>query len=260
MSFMEIYLPGLAMVVGMMALLWLASVFLKNASIVDPFWGTGFIVLAGYYFWQTGGWEPRKFLVMALAVMWGLRLSFYLSWRNTGKGEDFRYRQFRQKYGPHRYWWFSFFQVFLLQGVLLWIVSAPLLGAQFYSANAGFGILDGVAVLVWLAGFAFEAGGDLQLARFKANPANKGKLLDTGFWKYTRHPNYFGDAAVWWGFGLLSCAAGSYVPVLGSLLMTVLLIKVSGVAMLERSLKKDKPQYAEYIRRTPAFFPWFPKK
>jgi len=260
MTFMEIYLFGLVLVLAMMTLLWVVSVFLRNAGIVDPFWGIGFVVLAGYYFLQVGGGGSRGLLIVLLAALWGLRLSIYLAWRNKGKGEDFRYRQFRQKYGPHRYWWVSYFQVFLLQGVLMWLISAPLLGAQYNVVSQSIGFPELAAGLVWLIGFIFEAGGDYQLARFKADEGNKGKLLDTGFWKYTRHPNYFGDAAVWWGFGLFSIAAGSYLPVLGSLLMTALIIKVSGVAMLERSLRKDKPRYADYINRTSAFVPWFPKK
>jgi steroid 5-alpha reductase family enzyme len=244
----------------LMTCLWIVSVIIKNASIVDLFWGTGFVILAAYYFWNTAGWETRKMLILALATIWGLRLSIYLSWRNTGKGEDFRYRQFRRKYGEHRYWWVSFFQVFLLQGVLMWLISAPLLGAQIYGANARLNLLDLLGVLLWLTGFIFEAGGDYQMARFKADPANKGKVMATGFWKYTRHPNYFGDACVWWGCGMICLAGGSYIPIYGSILMTLLIIRVSGVFLLERTLKESKPQYREYIEKTSAFFPWFPKK
>jgi len=120
--------------------------------------------------------------------------------------------------------------------------------------------LDYAGILVWIIGFTFEAGGDIQLARFKSNPQNKGKVLNTGFWKYTRHPNYFGDSAVWWSYALFSIAAGSYWLSLGSVLMTLLIIKVSGVALLEKSLTSTKPQYSEYIRKTNAFIPWFPKE
>jgi steroid 5-alpha reductase family enzyme len=259
MTFFEIFLLGLVVVVIFMTILWIASVFLKNASIVDPFWGMGFVLLAFYYYFQAGGWEMRKIILLVLVCVWGLRLSIYLAWRNWGKGEDFRYQQFRQKYGPQRYWWFSFFQVFLLQGVLMWLISAPLLGAQYYKSHAALNILDIFGVLVWLIGIIFEAGGDIQLARFKANPQNKGKVLDTGLWKYTRHPNYFGDSCVWWGYGLICLAGGSYIPVYGSILMTVLIIRVSGVFLLERSLTETKPEYREYIKKTSAFIPWPPK-
>jgi steroid 5-alpha reductase family enzyme len=260
MTFLEIFLLGLVVVVIFMTILWIASVFLKNASIVDPFWGMGFVLLAFYYYFQTGGWEMRKIILLVLVCVWGLRLSIYLAWRNWGKGEDFRYQQFRQKYGPHRYWWFSFFQVFLLQGVLMWLISAPLLGAQYYKSHAALNILDIIGVLVWLIGIIFEAGGDSQLARFKANPQNKGKVLDTGLWKYTRHPNYFGDSCVWWGYSVICLAGGSYIPVFGSILMTALIIRVSGVFLLERSLTETKPEYKDYINRTSTFFPWPPKQ
>jgi steroid 5-alpha reductase family enzyme len=243
----------------MMTTLWIASVYLKNVSIVDVFWGVGFVISAFVYFVFTNDFGIRKILILCLTIIWGLRLSLYIAWRNRGKGEDFRYREFRHQYGEERYWYVSFFQTFLLQGVLMWLISAPLLGAQFEPNHQELSIMDGIAFLVWLIGFTFEAGGDWQLTVFKSNPENKGKVLNRGFWRYTRHPNYFGDAAVWWGFGLFSVSAGNYYSVLGSLLMTALIIKVSGVALLEKSLKTNKPEYSDYIRKTPSFFPWFPK-
>jgi len=260
MSFIEIYLIALLSIILMMSALWIVSIFIKNVSIVDLFWGFGFVVSALVYFIFTDGYYMRKILLLALVSFWGLRLSIYLAWRNVGKGEDFRYAQFRKNYGEHRYWWISFFQTFLLQGVLMWLISAPLLGAMYYSQNSSLGILDFIGIALWIIGISFEAGGDFQLAKFKSNPDNKGNVLNTGFWRYTRHPNYFGDSAVWWGYGLICLAAGSFIPVLGSILMTALIIKVSGVALLEKSLKDTKPQYREYIEKTSAFIPWFPKK
>ena len=259
MNFTVIWAEGLAVILLMMTILWLISIFLKNVSIVDLFWGLGFVITSAWYFLNTDGYEPRKFIIQILVTIWGLRLSVYLSWRNIGKGEDFRYREFRRKYGEKRYWWFSFFQTFLLQGFLMWIISLPLLGAQYKSGNESLSILDYLGIALWLTGLVFETGGDLQLARFRSNPSNKGKVLNTGFWKYTRHPNYFGDSAVWWGFGLICLAAGSCIPVIGSVIMTLLIIKVSGVSLLEKSLVEKKPQYREYIERTSAFIPWFPK-
>lgn len=259
MSFFEIYLQGLLLILALMTSLWIASLFTRNAGIVDPFWSLGFIMSASFYLLRSGDAETRKLIVLALVVTWGARLSFHLFRRNMGKGEDFRYREFRTRFGEHRYWWVSFFQVFLLQGFLMWLISAPLLGVMFHTGDSSLTLFDAAALLTWLVGFTFEAGGDRQLARFKSNPANKGKVLDTGFWKYTRHPNYFGDSAVWWGFGLFAIAAGSPVTALGSVLMTLLLVKVSGVAMLEKSLRDRKPEYREYIRKTSSFLPWFPK-
>ena len=260
MSYSELYFSGLLIVIIAMTLLWLVSVFIKNASIVDPFWGLGFVIAGVYYFYNSEGLEIRKLIVLTLLIIWGLRLSIYLGWRNLGKGEDFRYQQFRKDYGENRYWWISFFQVFLLQGILLWLISAPLLSAQFYAGESGLNYFDYAAIIIWIIGFSFEAGGDFQLARFKSDPKNKGKVLNTGFWKYTRHPNYFGDATVWWAYGLFSVASGSYWPLLSSLLMILLIVKVSGVYLLEKTLKSTKPQYKDYVEKTSAFFPWFPKK
>ena len=257
---LTLFLQASLIVLVLFTLLWLLSVRLKNVSIVDLFWGIGFVVVNTFYVWMSGDLTPRKILMLVLVTIWGMRLSIYLTWRNKGKGEDFRYQEFRRKYGTERYWWISFFQTFLLQGVLTMLISLPLLGVSMGNQSDSLSVLDYLAVLVWLVGFTFEAGGDYQLSRFKNNPQNKGKVLCYGFWKYTRHPNYFGDSAVWWAYGIFSIAAGSYWQVLGSVIMTLLIIKVSGVALLEKTLNHTKPQYNEYVRKTNSFFPWFPKK
>lgn len=259
MDFIEIYFQALLIILILMTVLWIVSVIVRNVSIVDLFWGLGFVFVAAFFFFKSEGNGIRKIIVLTLTAIWGIRLSVYLTWRNIGKGEDFRYRQFRKNYGKS-YWWISFFQTFLLQGVLMWLISAPLLGAQYYGPEKNPGILDFIGILFWLTGFIFEAGGDYQLAVFKADRNNKGKVLNQGFWRYTRHPNYFGDSSVWWGFGIICLSAGSYIPALGSVLMTALIIKISGVALLEKSLKDKKLEYIEYIRKTSAFIPWFPKK
>lgn len=247
-------------VLGLMTVLWLVSIYLKNVSIVDNFWGIGFILIALIYALQCEVLYTRIKLMMLLVTLWGLRLSVYLMYRNYGKGEDYRYQEFRKSYGPKRYWWFSFFQVFLLQGGLMMIISLPLLGIALKTNSDALNLFDYLAILIWIIGFIFESVGDYQLTAFKRHPENKGKLLTTGLWRYTRHPNYFGDAAVWWGFGLLAIASGAYWYSLGALIMTYLIIKISGVALLERSLSDVKPGYEDYIRTTSAFFPWIPKK
>jgi steroid 5-alpha reductase family enzyme len=259
MELLTIYMKGLLLVLGFMTAVWLLSLLIKKASIADPFWGLGFVAVAVYYHLSSPEESGRKIIVLALVALWGLRLFGYLLWRSYGQPEDYRYAQFRIDYGPQRYWWVSFFQVFVLQGVLLWLISAPLLSAQYYS-DRPIGLLDGFAIMFFVVGFIFEAGGDYQLVKFKSNSNNKGRVLDTGFWRLTRHPNYFGDACIWWCFACFSLAAGSYWPVLSSVLMTLLLLKVSGVAMLERTLKTTKPEYSEYIRKTNSFFPWMPKR
>jgi steroid 5-alpha reductase family enzyme len=259
MSYFHIFFQGFLLIMIMMILLWFVSIIVKNVSIVDLFWGFGFVLTSGFYFLKTEGFEPRKIAILIIVAVWGLRLSFYLAWRNIGEGEDYRYKEFRKKYG-NQYWWISLFQTFLLQGTLMWLISAPLLGAQYYGRDIPIGIVDYIGFFLWVIGFLFETIGDLQLARFKSDPSNKDKVMDKGVWHYTRHPNYFGDTMVWWGFGFLCFASGSYLPVLGSFLMTIIIIKVTGVSLLEKSLKVRKPQYKEYIEKTSSFIPWFPKK
>ena len=244
----------------LVTLLWIWSVFIKNVSIVDIFWGLGFVVVNTFYVFMSGELNARKIVILTLVCIWGFRLAIYLAIRNIGKGEDFRYQEFRQNYGPKRYWWFSYFQTFLLQGILIMIISLPLLGINYNNSNGNLQILDYLGIIIWIIGFTFETVGDFQLSNFKRDPKNKGKILHTGLWKYTRHPNYFGDSAVWWAYGIFSIAAGSYWQAIGAVIMTLLILKISGVSLLEKTLKETKPQYKEYIQKTSSFIPWFPKK
>lgn len=258
MTFIEIYMIGLAAIMALMVLLWLVSLRLKNSSIVDIFWGTGFVIAGWVYFLLTpDGFFPRKLLIMTLVTIWGLRLSLYILRRNWGKPEDFRYQVWRKEAGQ-AWWWRSFFKVFLLQGFLLWIISIPLLAAQYPQLPDHLTFLDYLGAFLWLIGFFFESTGDYQLARFKADPANKGKVMDKGVWRYTRHPNYFGDSAQWWGYYLIALAVGGWWSLFSPVLMTLLLLRVSGVALLEKTLE-TKPGYKEYIEKTSPFIPWFPK-
>jgi len=256
---MTLFSQAALIILILVTLLWVWSVFIKNVSIVDIFWGLGFVIVNAFYVFMSGELNTRKILILGLVSIWGLRLAIYLAYRNIGKGEDFRYQEFRRNYGPKRYWWFSFFQTFLLQGALIMIVSLPLLGINSSTSSGDLKILDYIGIIVWLIGFTFEAAGDFQLARFKRAIGNKGKVLNTGFWKYTRHPNYFGDSAVWWAYAIFSISAGSYWQIIGSVVMTLLIIKISGVALLEKTLNDTKPKYREYIKKTNSFFPWFPK-
>ena len=259
MSFIELYGIVLLVILGCMAILWLISLQLNNSSIVDIFWGAGFVIANWVYFVLTpDGFPLRKWLVGILVTVWGLRLSFHILRRNWGKPEDFRYQVWRKEAGA-RWWWLSFFRVFLLQGILMWIISAPLLAAQRGAKPAQIILIDILGVIVWGIGFFFEAVGDLELARFKADPANKGKVMDRGVWRYTRHPNYFGDSAQWWGYYLIAVFAGGWWTIFGPILMTLFLMRVSGVALLEKTLE-TRPGYKEYIEKTSAFLPWFPRK
>lgn len=239
--------------------LWLLSLTLKNSSIVDVYWGMGFVIVTWFYFALTpAGFATRKWLIATLVSVWGVRLALHILIRNWGTSEDFRYRAWREEAGRD-WWWRSYFKVFLLQGVILWLLSTPLLVALRADTPQYLTLLDGAAVGLWVIGFLFEAIGDWQLLRFKANPANRGKVLQTGLWQYTRHPNYFGEAVLWWGYFSFAVVSGAYWTVYSPLLMTHLLLRVSGVAMLERTLVQAKPGYAEYVQRTRAFLPGLPK-
>ncbi len=256
MSLEWILISNLALVAACVFGLWLVSLAVGDASIVDVFWGVGFVIVAWMTFATADGNLARKWLVALLVTLWGVRLAGYLAWRNLGKGEDYRYRAMREKRGKS-FAWQSLFLVFGLQGALMWIISLPIQTAQLGSAPLG--VLDVLGAVVWSVGWLCESVGDWQLARFKANPENQGRVLDRGLWRYTRHPNYFGDFLVWWGFYLLAAATGSYWTIISPLFMSVLLRRVSGVTLLEASLAKSKAGYAEYVARTNAFFPWPPR-
>jgi steroid 5-alpha reductase family enzyme len=259
-DFITIYLNTGLVILALMTLLWLVSLVLKNSSIVDIFWGTGFVIVAWIAFLLTPeGYMARKLLLNVLVTIWGLRLSLHILTRNWGQPEDFRYQAWRKEAGSS-WWWRSFFKVFFLQGVILWIVATPLIVVQASTQPERLIWLDYVAVLVWLIGFTFEALGDWQLRRFKADPSNKGKVLNTGVWRYSRHPNYFGDSAQWWAYYLVALAAGGWWTIFSPVLMTSLLLRVSGVSLLEKTLKEEKPGYKEYIETTSEFIPWFPRK
>jgi len=259
MNFLQIYGASLVVIIFLMTGLWLVSLKLKNSSIVDIFWGSGFVILFWIGFILTpGGFLPRKLLLGAMVTFWGLRLSIHVFLRNHGKPEDFRYQAWRQAAGA-RWWWLSFFKVFLIQGLLLWIIAVPLIAAQFPGNADRLTAVDILGAVFWLVGFFFETMGDIQLARFKASAGGQGKVLDSGVWRYTRHPNYFGDAAQWWGFFLIAAANGGWWTVYSPILMTYLLVFVSGMALLEKTLSA-RPSYREYMRRTSAFIPWFPRR
>lgn len=262
MAFIQLFTMAGLIIFIYMVIIWIISLWLKNSSIVDIFWGLGFVVVnwSGFFLTMSGdGTSPRQWLLGILVTIWGLRLSIHILARNHGKPEDFRYAKWRKEAGA-AWWWRSFFKVFILQGVLMWIISTPLLAVQLYAGRSPIGAFDILAVAVWLVGFIFESLGDLQLARFKADPANKGMLMNRGVWRYTRHPNYFGDAAQWWGYYLIAVAAGGFWTLFSPLLMTFFLYQVSGVKLLEKTMVETRAGYKEYMETTNAFIPWFPKK
>ncbi len=243
----------------LMAIVWMVSVRIEDASIVDIVWGAAGALLAITSFIMANGDPSRKLLVASMTVLWGTRLAVHIGARRWGKGEDFRYaamRANRPETFPRR----SLLTVFLLQAFLIWTVSLPAQVAQVPPVPRGLTALDLAGLLVWVVGFGFESVSDRQLRRFLADPKNEGKVMDKGLWRYSRHPNYFGDSLIWWGLFLVAAATpGGWITVFSPILMTFLLMKVSGVPMLERALAERREGYREYMERTNSFFPWPPR-
>ena len=246
-----LYFDGLTAMLILAFATWLLSLYLRDVSIVDSAWSLMFLAAALIYF-SAAAPGARSIVLLCLVVIWALRLSIYLTWRNWGEPEDRRYQAIREKYSPH-FNIKSLGIIFIFQALLAWVISLPLFAA--FSNAADFTAFDMAAMPLWAAGIMFESIADVQLARFKSNPANKGKVLNTGLWRYTRHPNYFGECLVWWGFYLFAFGSGAWWTIFAPLLMTWLLLKVSGVVMLEQSIVNRRPGYREYIRRTNAFIP-----
>ncbi len=256
----SIYLINLMAVVFMMFLGWTFSVQRRNVTIVDSLWGMGFVLIAWLTFFQLEGMEMRALLITVLTTLWGIRLALYLTWRNYGKGEDPRYAQWR-KAGGERFWITSLFKVFLLQAVFLWAIALVIQAGQTGSGPQRLGWMDLVGTLIWLAGFVFEAVGDWQLARFKANPANQEKVMDQGLWRYTRHPNYFGESLIWWGLFIIAAShPANWWTVVSPVIITAVLLKMTGIPLTEKLIVEKRPGYRDYISNTSAFFPWAPKK
>ena len=234
---------------------WGVSVIRRDVSVVDSLWSLFFLLAVMVYVGTTEATGPRTWLVAAMVTVWALRLSVYITVRNHGEPEDHRYQAIRRNNEP-RFWLKSLFIVFLLQGFLAWVICLPALAAV--SGQTTPGPLDFIGVALWLVGMYFEVVGDWQLARFRRAKREAGAVLDTGLWRYTRHPNYFGEALLWWGIYLIALSAGAWWTVFAPLMMTFLLLRVSGVALLEKDIADRRPAYREYIRRTNAFFPGRP--
>jgi len=246
------YLVALATIMAVGIIAWLASIAKNNVSFVDSLWSLFFLIAATVFAVYAQPLTARGLIVLLLVAAWALRLSIYITARNWGEPEDSRYQAIRANNEPG-FQFKSLYIVFGLQGMLAWIIALPLLPA--ISADRALGFVDYAAISLWAIGFVFEAGGDYQLSRFKRDPDNQGKVMDSGLWRYTRHPNYFGDFCIWWAFYLFALSAGGWWSVVSPLLMSFLLLKVSGVAMLEKTIAERRPKYADYISRTNAFFP-----
>jgi steroid 5-alpha reductase family enzyme len=246
-------------VVVLMVVLWLVSIRLRDVSIVDPAWGPAFVLVALAGVRSGRGDSGRRWLLFALVAAWGLRLGWHLLRRKLGDPtEDRRYAAMRERQGQRFVAW-SLVMIFGVQGLLVLVVSLPVQVTAGRPAALTAAVIPGL--LVFVVGLIFETVGDEQLRRFKADAANRGQVMDRGLWRYTRHPNYFGDFCVWWGLWLIVLpAGGTWWTLIGPVVMSVLLIRVSGAALLERNISQRRPAYADYIRRTSAFVPWPPKR
>ncbi|MEX0811965.1 MAG: DUF1295 domain-containing protein [Chitinophagales bacterium] len=236
-----------------MLILFLIAQFLEDNSIADIAWGPGFVLVYFVTLFQAEYIEITQLLIGVATIIWALRLFIYIFNRNKGKGEDFRYKKWREEWGKYASIR-AFFQVFMLQGLFMYIIALPIIIVN-YRAYPGFGVSEIIGLLFWLIGFYFEAVGDYQKSSFKAKPENKGKIMQEGLWKYTRHPNYFGEALLWWGIFLIAYPSGMVlISIISPLVITYLLLKVSGVAMLEKKYEGN-PEFEAYAKRTNAFVP-----
>lgn len=256
----QLLLNNFLIIMACMVVLWLISIPLRDVSFVDSFWAAGFVVIAGATYAMTGGGTDRRQLITVITAVWGLRLATYLFLRWRREGPDGRYVALLKK-APGSVHVTSLTKVFLLQGPMLWIVSLPIQLGQFEAEPLALGPLAWIGSVLAVIGILFESIGDHQMAKFKSDPANHGQVMDRGLWRYTRHPNYFGDACVFWGLYLIAAESGPGAwSIFGPLLLTWTLVKWSGAALLERRLKRHRPGYAEYVKRTSSFIPWPPSK
>ena len=254
----SIFFYTLAVLFLIAVVLWVASRIKKDVGIIDSFWSL-MILVAGLCFlvFTDTVITDRHSVVILLLTVWALRLAAHITWRNWGQEEDSRYQTIRNNNQPN-FEFKSLYIVFLLQAFLAAIVALPLM--SIFGSSTAIHTLDYLALALWLTGMLFETVGDLQLAHFKATSGNKKKVLNSGLWRYSRHPNYFGEFCIWWAFFLFAVASGYWWSIVSPLLMTILLLKVSGVSLLESTISERRPQYDSYCRTTNAFFPWFPKK
>jgi steroid 5-alpha reductase family enzyme len=249
---MHAYLLGGLALAGLALLLWLLSLAKHDVSIVDGFWSLMFLMVTAVYLVNAAQSGPRGLLLLVLVALWAIRLSTHIFWRNWGEGEDRRYRSIRKNNQPH-FALKSLYLIFGFQALLAWVISLPLHAGL--SGASPVGLLDYIGISLWIVGFMFETVADYQLARFKANPVNQGKVMHHGLWRYTRHPNYFGEFCIWWGYYAIALSAGGWWSIVSPLLMSFLLLRFSGVALLEKDIGERRPAYRDYIRSTNAFFP-----
>lgn len=253
---MQIYLATLLPMIVLAIFGWMLSLKNNNVTVVDSLWAMFFFISTVITFCFLSNPSDRAYLVLFLVAIWSFRLSTYLHFRNHNKPEDLRYQAIRARNQPN-FKYKSVYLVFVLQAFLAWFISLPLNYAS--QSNTVLNALDLIGLSLWVVGMCFQVTGDLQLKKFKSDPENKGKVLDQGIWRFTRHPNYFGESCIWLGYGMIGIAAGFWWTMISSVFMIYLLVKVTGVKLLEADIAERRPAYKTYILKTNAFFPWFPK-
>lgn len=257
-NIIEILLINLGAVALLEITGWLISLKRNNVTIADSLWGLGFIIIAWLTFFQSDGFLWRKIIITAAVTIWGLRLSYHITKRGLGKPEDPRYTQWRKEYGS-RFPLVSLFRVFLVQALFMWLIAMSLQVSQSAEMPDYITITDIAGAAIWLSGFIIESSADRQLSQFIKNPANRGRVMRYKLWKYSRHPNYFGESAMWWGIYIISCSVQyGLFTVFSPALITYTLLKITGVSLMEETMFKDNPEYAEYKRTTSSFIPWLP--
>ncbi len=256
----QIFLINLFAVIIMMFTGWLYSLKKNNVTIADSLWGLGFVIITWLTFIQSDGFIYRKILIATMVTLWGLRLFIHITRRNRGKGEDPRYTEWRKKHGDN-FKYISLFKVFLIQALFQWMISFSQQFAQISGIPENLTHFDFIGLAIWISGFLIETFADLQLSSFIKNPDNKGKIMNKKLWRYSRHPNYFGESTMWWGIFIttLSIPYG-YFTIISPMIITYTLLKITGVTLMEETIFGNNPEYKEYVRKTSSFIPWFPKK
>jgi steroid 5-alpha reductase family enzyme len=258
--FLNLFLVNLFAAAGLMCMGWIYSLVKKNVTIADSLWGLGFVLIAWLTFFRTEGFLALKLIITILVTLWGLRLFSHMITRSRGKAEDPRYGEWRKKHGKS-FWFVSLYKVFLVQALFQWCIAFGIQYGQISKMPSSLTLLDLLGVFIWIAGFVIESLADRQLKQFLADPINKGRIMNRKLWKYSRHPNYFGESLMWWGlfFIVLSTPWGLWT-IVSPMLINYTLLKLTGVTLMEETQFKGNMEYQQYILQTSSFIPWFPKK
>lgn len=255
-----IILYNLTAVALLMSAGWIYSIIKNNVTIADSLWGLCFILITWLTWFQSDGWFYRKTVIAILVTLWGVRLFIHITKRNIGKGEDPRYTEWRKQYGDN-FRIVSLFKVFLVQALFSWIIAFSMQAGQLSASPEFITIFDIAGIVIWITGFLIESSADRQLARFLAQPANKGKVMKQGLWRYSRHPNYFGESSMWWGIFVISLSVPwGWATVISPIVITWTLLRITGVTLMEETIFGSNPEYKEYVNKTSSFIPWFPKE